>query len=920
MPKPVVPWSSAIGAMSDAQRRESRVEPPHDLEAHMDDLRALDKIRKASAEMRNKGRKALSVLEPPAKQRYEVWKCARVRLQYARNRKEVEVSVANIEDRVKDVSIEELKEEYAPVLAAAEGMRMCIATGHLATSGATMRSWYWVVREIFTAAEPDWCIGGARGGDDGWVTAYSTCQCVRALCDLAKVLEQTADLLEYLDRTNAYLGTLAYPGIPEAWRELDKARLLRELETELSLAEHNVVFNITPLIGRRFNLDTLTQEFHGIVKSSLEALAENLKIVAEELPTHAPNEGDWPSQTGHAFALNAIGRGRALTQDAHKKFVGPDWMKEVAKLFRDAAEGVRHSMGASKRYLSSVIDTQLAAANHTDTRTWEPGEVAYAAPAYALTLGKKPESSELERLKLAAGLICSDLSADGTLTGLIPFHEHKECMYTVHTEEQLGAVAELIRVAHVPIDRQRVSHMFHYFKRQCAYGEEESIRGWYKEFDHRRAKEDVNATVDAVESLASLNRMLDEGINDMILDHFTVRHPTSKGLKLGQLFYPDYGFAQQGVCELERDEHDIGRESLAMTMQKMRAHVTRAGSDVRSSLVLHGPGGTGKTMLIEALARTCDLPLVEVTPSDLAKSGEANVEGRARAVFDALAMLSRVVILFDEFDPILKRRDESGEKETNFYTFVTPGMLPKLKGLQESAVERRFVYALITNLVGTLDLPAIRKGRFDEVVGVYPPDPLSRAGYFARIAGMFADSHQWDKAKFTPECLMEVVARTSSIGMTAATAAGMFRANDPGDLKERPIGYIYGLAKAPWKPDFLPEDEFRGIRGVGRFAELECLQWGMLTEWDEQIANFPTSEAWGKAADRNTLWGQLLHWPAEAQGGDAIDRIYNRMEAELKKAKGAGEVRGGDVAPPKQPEGGENAANAPGGLEGKSGK
>ncbi|WP_433705934.1 ATP-binding protein [Paraburkholderia sacchari] len=893
MPKPAMPWPNATGAVSDAQRRDPRAEPPHDLEAHMDDLRVLDKIRRASADMRNKGHKALTGLKPNDNLRCELWKCARVRLQYARDRDEVMRSIEEIESCAEKVSISELGKQFAPVLAAAEAMRMCIATGHLATSKATMRSWYWVVREIFTAAEPDWCIGGARGGEGGWVTAYLTCQCVRALCDLAKVLEQTANLIEYLERTNAYLVTLANPGIPDAWREVDKIRLRRELETELSLAEHKVVLNITPLIGQSSSLDTLIADFHGIVKNGLDALANNLDIVSRELPTHEPAAGDWPSKTGHAFALTAIARGFELTRSAQEKIVGPDWMKDISKLFREAAGAVRHSLGASKRYLSSVIDTQLAAANHTDTRTWEPGEVAYAAPAYALTLGEKPELSELERLKLAAGLICTDLSADGTLTGLIPFHEDDDCMYTVHTEEQLGAVAELIRVAQMPIDRQRASHIFHFFKRQCARREDDSIEGWYKEFDHRRTTVDVVATVDAVESLASFNRMLDEGMNEMILDHFTVRHPTAKGLKLGQLFYADYGFAQEGVRNLERHDHDIGHESLAVTMQKMRAHVMRAGGDVRTSLVLHGPGGTGKTMLIEALARTCDLPLVEVTPSDLAKSGEANVEGRARAVFDALAMLSRVVILFDEFDPILKRRDESGEKETNFYTFVTPGMLPKLKALQESAKERSFAYALITNLVGTLDLPAIRKGRFDEVVGVYPPDPLSRAGHFARVAGALAHARGWDNTSFTPEHLMDVVAQTGSIGMTAVTAENMFRANASSGLKSGAVGYIYDPTQKGWKADFLPEDEFRGIRGVGRFAEIECLQWGILTEWDEQMANLPKSDEWRNEEERKKLWEGLLRWPAGPQGEAAFGEIYSNMEKALKKAAGESEAASG---------------------------
>ena len=45
------------------------------------------------------------------------------------------------------------------------------------------------------------------------------------------------------------------------------------------------------------------------------------------------------------------------------------------------------------------------------------------------------------------------------------------------------------------------------------------------------------------------------------------------------------------------------------------------------------PAGTGKTTMIEALAVSCDVKLVEVTPSDLVKFGEEDIEVLARAVF-----------------------------------------------------------------------------------------------------------------------------------------------------------------------------------------------------------------------------------------------------------------------------------------------
>jgi hypothetical protein len=62
------------------------------------------------------------------------------------------------------------------------------------------------------------------------------------------------------------------------------------------------------------------------------------------------------------------------------------------------------------------------------------------------------------------------------------------------------------------------------------------------------------------------------------------------------------------------------------------------------------------------------------------------------------------------------------------FTFLTPGMLPKLKDLRRCAAKRSCAFVLSTNLIGGLDPAAVREGRFDKKVGIYPPDPLSRAG------------------------------------------------------------------------------------------------------------------------------------------------------------------------------------------------
>ena len=400
-------------------------------------------------------------------------------------------------------------------------------------------------------------------------------------------------------------------------------------------------------------------------------------------------------------------------------------------------------------------------------------------------------------------------------------------------------------------------------------------KGWEWEFSQPPLKTDLKATAVAVMALAEINEMLDARINHIILEHFSVKKK-DKGLKddltLDSLFYPDYGLflASNAAALIEKTKYpelikkkdrpeSIRRgNSVAIILQRMRAHVSRLSlpekyDDSLCSLALHGPAGTGKTTLVEALAVTCEVPLVEVTPSDLVKRGEDNIEQRARAVFEALSMLTRAVILFDEFDPVLKRRD-AANKNLNVFSFLTPGMLPKLKDLHNGAEKRSVAYVLVTNLIGELDEAAVRQGRFDERLGIYPPDLLSRTGRLLdQIRKKFIDetSGEFDSAKIPWGCIVKIIKQTADKGMTTLGKPGWFTIPDKKrkeleekrgtpfrllHLKiEKPSETIENLkekASLKW-PE--PDDEFKGIRGEGRTAVTECLEWMWINAWDEKL-------------------------------------------------------------------------------------
>lgn len=141
--------------------------------------------------------------------------------------------------------------------------------------------------------------------------------------------------------------------------------------------------------------------------------------------------------------------------------------------------------------------------------------------------------------------------------------------------------------------------------------------------------------------------------------------------------------------------------------------------DHRRSVLLFGPPGTSKTSLVRAVGEKIGWPCIEINPSHFLKDGLNSIYHKADEIFKDLQDLSKVIILFDEMDALVRRRDGEEEQRLDVtQEFLTTSMLPKIATLHDHA---QVLFFMATNHRKNFDEAIIRPGRFDLLIFVGTP-------------------------------------------------------------------------------------------------------------------------------------------------------------------------------------------------------
>ncbi len=147
---------------------------------------------------------------------------------------------------------------------------------------------------------------------------------------------------------------------------------------------------------------------------------------------------------------------------------------------------------------------------------------------------------------------------------------------------------------------------------------------------------------------------------------------------------------------------------------------TRLGVDPPKGVLLHGPPGTGKTRLAQAVANESDAEFFTINGPEIMGSAYGESEKRLREVFEQAARAAPSIIFIDEIDSIAPKRTQvPGEAEKR----LVAQLLTLMDGLESRA---NLVVIAATNRPDAIDEALRRPGRFDREIVIGVPDENGR--------------------------------------------------------------------------------------------------------------------------------------------------------------------------------------------------
>ncbi|MCE2497512.1 MAG: CDC48 family AAA ATPase [Nitrosopumilaceae archaeon] len=234
------------------------------------------------------------------------------------------------------------------------------------------------------------------------------------------------------------------------------------------------------------------------------------------------------------------------------------------------------------------------------------------------------------------------------------------------------------------------------------------------------------AAMKCLRRLLPILNLEEEKIPPETLDKLIVNHEdftkalievTPSGMREVFIENPDVKWEEVGG--LEDVKRDL-QEAVEWPM-KYPGLYDKLGHNMPRGILLHGPSGTGKTLLAKAVATQSEANFVSVRGPELLSKWVGESERGIREIFKRARQSAPCVVFFDEIDSIAPIRGAGGE--TAVTERVVSQLLTELDGMENM---HGVVVLAATNRADMIDTALLRPGRFDKIIQIPLPDKESR--------------------------------------------------------------------------------------------------------------------------------------------------------------------------------------------------
>jgi transitional endoplasmic reticulum ATPase len=159
--------------------------------------------------------------------------------------------------------------------------------------------------------------------------------------------------------------------------------------------------------------------------------------------------------------------------------------------------------------------------------------------------------------------------------------------------------------------------------------------------------------------------------------------------------------------------------------------------DVKPSkgLLLFGPPGCGKTMIVKAAANELNANFLTISGSELMRGRDRSPAAYVKEVFNRARESAPALVFIDEIEALTPNRDD-------YRGGILTELLQELDGVKEL---KNVMLVGATNKPSALDPAILRPGRFDKILYIPPPDAPARKQIFTGAMAKFLEKLSLDK-------------------------------------------------------------------------------------------------------------------------------------------------------------------------------